>query len=66
MYICDCAGYYISPVESPTWLLKAYAFTRIDPQVKAVMHRVGPELRFDNSKVGLNEQNRVLERKRER
>ncbi|CAI4224584.1 unnamed protein product [Auanema sp. JU1783] len=43
-------GYYITPIETPTFLLKLYAATKIDPQVAAVMHRVGPELRFDNSK----------------
>ncbi|VDO73113.1 unnamed protein product [Heligmosomoides polygyrus] len=44
-------GYKITPVEAPNWVLKLYAALKIDDQVQAVIHRIGPELRFDNSKV---------------
>lgn len=43
-------GYKITPVEAPNWVLKLYAALKIDDQVQAVIHRIGPELRFDNSK----------------
>ncbi|KAE9546287.1 hypothetical protein FO519_010501, partial [Halicephalobus sp. NKZ332] len=43
-------GYLISPLKVPDWLLKIYAKTNIDPHSKAVVHRVGPELRFSNKK----------------
>ncbi|KAH7730561.1 oxidoreductase [Aphelenchoides avenae] len=43
-------GYAISPVVTPNWLLKLYAKTKIDPQSTAVVHRIGPELRFSNEK----------------
>ncbi|GMT32771.1 hypothetical protein PFISCL1PPCAC_24068, partial [Pristionchus fissidentatus] len=43
-------GYGITTHECPTWILKLYAASGIDPQSKAVVRRRGPELRFDNSK----------------
>lgn len=43
-------GYYISPIQSPTWVFRLYSATKIDPQACSVGHRVGPLLRFDNSK----------------
>ncbi|GMR39090.1 hypothetical protein PMAYCL1PPCAC_09285, partial [Pristionchus mayeri] len=43
-------GYGITTWECPNWVLKLYAASGIDPQSKAVVGRLGPELRFDNSK----------------
>ncbi|GMR32781.1 hypothetical protein PMAYCL1PPCAC_02976 [Pristionchus mayeri] len=43
-------GYGISTWEVPTWVLKIYASSGIDPQSRAVLGRSGGELRFDNSK----------------
>jgi nucleoside-diphosphate-sugar epimerase len=43
-------GYIFSPITAPNWLLKIYAKTNIDPQSSAVVHRIGPELRFSNQK----------------
>ncbi|VDL72977.1 unnamed protein product [Nippostrongylus brasiliensis] len=43
-------GYNISRIEAPNWLVKMYAALNVDKQVQAVMHRIGPELRFNNSK----------------
>ncbi|EYC42329.1 hypothetical protein Y032_0535g3089 [Ancylostoma ceylanicum] len=43
-------GYLITRVEAATWVLKLYASLKIDPHVAAVMHRIGPELRFDTTK----------------
>uniref|UniRef100_A0AC34F2P5 NAD-dependent epimerase/dehydratase domain-containing protein n=1 Tax=Panagrolaimus sp. ES5 TaxID=591445 RepID=A0AC34F2P5_9BILA len=43
-------GYIFSPITVPNWLLKIYAKTNIDPQSSAVVHRIGPELRFSNQK----------------
>ncbi|KAF8381552.1 hypothetical protein PRIPAC_70694 [Pristionchus pacificus] len=43
-------GYGITTWEVPTWILKIYAASGIDPQSKAVVRRRGPELRFDNAK----------------
>lgn len=44
------AGYLFSPVTAPNWVLKIYAKTKLDPQSTAVVHRIGPELRFSNQK----------------
>ncbi|VDM50650.1 unnamed protein product, partial [Toxocara canis] len=43
-------GYKISPIIAPNWALRLYNKTKIDPQIDALMRRLGPELRFDNSK----------------
>jgi nucleoside-diphosphate-sugar epimerase len=43
-------GYLFSPITVPNWLLKVYAKTNIDPQSSAVVHRIGPELKFSNQK----------------
>uniref|UniRef100_A0A1I7Y096 MTS domain-containing protein n=1 Tax=Steinernema glaseri TaxID=37863 RepID=A0A1I7Y096_9BILA len=48
-------GYRISTFVTPTWLLRVYAKLNIDQQAKSVVHRVGPELRFNNQKVRLLE-----------
>lgn len=44
-------GYAISPLTVPNWVVKLYAKTGLDKQSAAVVHRLGPELRFDNNKV---------------
>lgn len=44
-------GYYVSPIQAPNWVFKLYAATKVDPQAISIGHRVGPLLRFDNSKV---------------
>ncbi|GMR38306.1 hypothetical protein PMAYCL1PPCAC_08501 [Pristionchus mayeri] len=43
-------GYGITTWECPNWVLKLYAASGIDPESKSVVSRLGPELRFDNSK----------------
>ncbi|CAJ0938210.1 unnamed protein product, partial [Mesorhabditis belari] len=43
-------GYPITIFTAPNWVLKLYAKLGIDPIVEAVLPRVGPELRFDNTK----------------
>ncbi|KAJ1354910.1 hypothetical protein KIN20_012001 [Parelaphostrongylus tenuis] len=43
-------GYKISPVVVPNWILKLYASMKVDKQVVAIVHRVGSEVKFDNSK----------------
>ena len=43
-------GFVMTPVVTPNWLLKLYSKTKIDPQSSAVVHRIGPELRFSNEK----------------
>ncbi|CAJ0575175.1 unnamed protein product, partial [Mesorhabditis spiculigera] len=43
-------GYPITFITAPNWVLKLYAKLGIDPIVEAVLPRVGPELRFDNTK----------------
>ncbi|PAV80723.1 hypothetical protein WR25_03317 [Diploscapter pachys] len=44
-------GYHITPIVAPNWLVKIYSKTGFDEQAKALIHRIGPELKFDNSKV---------------
>ncbi|ETN86221.1 hypothetical protein NECAME_01349 [Necator americanus] len=43
-------GYSITHSEAPNWILKLYNALKIDIHVAAVVHRVGPELQFDNTK----------------
>ena len=43
-------GFVITPIVTPDWLLKLYSKTNIDPHSSAVVHRIGPELRFSNEK----------------
>lgn len=44
-------GYLMSPLTVPNWVIKLYAKTNLDKQSTAVVHRLGPELRFSNKKV---------------
>ncbi|VDM96141.1 unnamed protein product [Thelazia callipaeda] len=43
-------GFLISPFTAPNWLAKMYAKATSDPHFNAIKYRLGPELRFDNSK----------------
>ncbi|CAJ0595874.1 unnamed protein product [Cylicocyclus nassatus] len=43
-------GYLITPAVVQNWAVKLYAYLGIDPHVAAVIHRLGPELQFDNTK----------------
>uniref|UniRef100_A0A0K0D5N1 CRAL-TRIO domain-containing protein n=1 Tax=Angiostrongylus cantonensis TaxID=6313 RepID=A0A0K0D5N1_ANGCA len=43
-------GYKISPIVAPNWLVKFYALLKVDKHVAAIIHRVGSEVKFDNSK----------------
>ncbi|KJH40415.1 hypothetical protein DICVIV_13631 [Dictyocaulus viviparus] len=43
-------GYKISPIVAPNWLVRFYALLKVDKQVVAIIHRLGPEIQFDNFK----------------
>ncbi|VDK18467.1 unnamed protein product [Anisakis simplex] len=43
-------GYDITQFVIPNWILRLYNKTGVDPQTNAIMHRLGPELRFNNTK----------------
>ncbi|CAD5232237.1 unnamed protein product [Bursaphelenchus xylophilus] len=43
-------GYTFSPLTVPNWMVRAYAKTKLDKQSTAIVHRLGPELRFSNEK----------------
>ncbi|KAI6215653.1 NAD dependent epimerase/dehydratase family protein [Aphelenchoides besseyi] len=43
-------GYLISPITAPNWMVKLYAKTNLDKQSAAIIHRIGPELKFSNKK----------------
>ena len=45
-------GYLISPLTAPNFLVRIYAKLGIDTQSAAIIHRLGPAIQFDNSKVG--------------
>ena len=45
------SGYLISPFVAQNWVLRLYAALEIDPHVSAVVHRIGPELMFNNTNV---------------
>lgn len=46
-------GYVISPFTVPSWMVKLYAKTNLDKQSTAIVHRLGPELKFSNKKVSM-------------
>ncbi|KAI6190452.1 NAD dependent epimerase/dehydratase family protein [Aphelenchoides bicaudatus] len=43
-------GYVLSPLTVPNWVVRLYAKTNLDKQSTAIVHRLGPELRFSNQK----------------
>jgi len=43
-------GYWITVLRAPDVLLRIYAATGLDPMSQAIVHRIGSEVKFDNTK----------------